>query len=1594
MPLLQPCLCSCYSLKLPSLPANLLEADEPVKRKMTLESRTGAAVGITRSDIFVHGGLTIPLNLTKINSLQIQKELVLYFAKEKQGSSLFRKLTDWISPEVFFLDLISRSWKRLETEMDTQYIGEHDEVPKLSERFFHSISFCSSCLYIFGGLMVSPQNGYELIASNELWKLDLTTRKWSLISRDPQIARRFAHTMHTKNENIETRDTKLVIVGGLNNMDQPIKKVDIYNLTKGFWESEPNPECFKNIRTNVEGRHFTHVKESNLSILIENNEAKVPTLVIYGMRNDDGTQSIREKNESTSPVVALPILSESKGMVMNLNENQLKSHADIPYNLHYPSGSYFSHSVVMAGFHPNFQASSFQCFVYDISSGKWAKIGTICEDRDFHKHRFWTLFVWHSHHQTILLGTKDDDYNLPSVQKFDWLLSFGLPMVSLYNKLLHSVDHRSTILRPTPNIMHKQHSSPETGSEALDEAIPSPTATEERKLSFASSSTSQFESYIRYIAPPVQMASISSVFPPHAMVLGKDALEIFGKPLSDFEFITEEGDSIGVPIFLLRKRWGRYFDMLLSQGYAKVCSEYEASGEQSEFVRFSTHSSQIAGSSSKPSEASSFGSLENYSKQQQQQQESQRKKSVVSKLDEEKSTTSSSSLLVPEEPEEDVTAVPAFYENDYDDPMSPPAATRSLTDSKNPSSKSIHRIGTTSTTSSSGGMVFRVPFQESSASLTDTRSLRLPIGKEGRRSSSVASPALEYLRPNSNYQSEKLRRASHPDTSTLINDDYYSRSPHPGIRHSITSTRSSRNPSVTSQNSSISFVSSSSDRMGNSIMPQTSNGSSLGSNVLGVLTVPLPPATSAPNEPLPPAPYEIAGRQNSTSEYGVSNRSSPLSSRRPSYDRNYSVPETRFASENFRTSLDSQMLAESAQTESSADNSSLHRSILAKLNPKSGESPSASFMKGSGKNPENNRLSLGSNADSTLSVNSAGFEWEPLLTPRTLYMPWPTATVRAFAEFFYIGQVNGKWSLSPVALNLLIMSKVYEIPLLSDLINEVIYSIIGRKEDSLFVTCNFLMEAIKKRLRNNFNEDESWIEAQAYRNENYMELEKLKHSLENVDNGYVDINLLKRVSRSLSMSTNESEDFAHDHIGGNDSSGTPVGGSHIPTVFAGGPRDSHNSVASIGYPPGVNFQGSRKSSSAFSPRVKKKSSLSKEVNLNSMNNNNRDDPDKLKGNTRRNGVHVDPGYGYFDASSDSSYTSSDSSINDDDDDDDADADDDDDDDADNDKSNDEEGQNRDAPLRSTIIDARSKKDEEDVQHDDDLNKLPTPKKEDEDLDDDSNSSLSDFEELNSDMGLLSLNKMKRKLAGQSDPDESVDPLLKIDSATQSYGTSPNKGSGAKHRGDNFALDAHHLTLEYLTSSNALPPVDYVIKAIYRTAALVNYPRLMVRCLDCIEVSRRLKEIKKRLTYDFASMDQEMKRNAEASSVSSSRDQKFEKPNLEWTSSKGAFQGISPTNMTPKSGTPKVENQRRTGVFQGPVNLSPKSSLSRDDESIKSSASQPKKFLKSKIFGENPAPQASTSAFMNPAFMPPPPSSNKNKKSSSGTSGFSFFGIRK
>lgn len=1440
MSLLQPFTCTCYQLKLPqpSPPVNKSdELDEYAMRKVTLDCRTGAAVVLTRSNIFVHGGLTIPLNLEKVTSAEIQNQVVLYFAKERDSSAAFKDLRQWMSPEIFFLDLISRTWNHVETRVQNSADESEESSSTVSlasqevfrERLFHSMCYVDGYIFVFGGLVMSPQSGYEFTASNELWRLDLRTKVWSLVSKNPQIQRRFNHTMHVKNEHNDTRDTKIVIVGGLDNMDEPVRKIDVYNLSRGYWQSLPDAEYPIDLQTNIDGKPVDVTTDANFSILVENNEAKIPALAFYKPENcrfsgslgrrsannsngrstssrastpintshdenssveNDSRKNSNERKEKLSPIVALPILSGSKGLRMASHPFQPTDFLEAPLNLLNVTGDYFGYNIVIGGFCPTLLPSDFHCYIYDIPSGKWTRIGITCPDCEMHTHRFWKVFVWKSHHQTLLLGTKNDDGYLPSVQKFDYLLSFGLPIINIFNKGIHTIPSNKEVVMPS--------SSSKMGSATSTEL-----ESDFNRVSFSSSQTSQFESYIRYIAPPYEMTSIRSVFPAYAMVLGKDALEIYGKPLSDFEFITSEGESIGVPLFLLRKRWGRYFDMLLSQGYAKVCTEYEVSGNQSTLIKLSPYPSRAGSRDIRSSRLSSSGSLENYFNKGSGSHPhhfsvsaATNRKPALSELNpfregrlnpfertnksviDDHYTGITHSVITETSP----------GSTDPDDDLGPTAHPKSP-----PKMKGISRSVTSSTTSSSGGMVFRVPFLEKKSSPT-TQEIA-PDVKPGpeiddRRRSSLMAPQVAVPRSS---KVDNTRRSSHPIISSIIDQTQ------PQSRGYGNSARSS-----------ISFVSSSSDRMGKSHVSNSRHNSITDSPMLGVLNITLPPQTQTPTEPVPPPPTirhastSSKSRTNSISEFLHSSKGSPLSSRRPSYVVNTTTAEAK-------TSLDRQLMEHRFNE---ADLAYDKKQEINKLQPNLKQPENLQSARGSLAN-DWSRGSFVSTSDSCESGPcNINLEMEPMLIPRSLYMPWSTKTVRAFSEFFYTGQVNGKWVLAPVVLDLLVISKLYEIPLLFNLISEVLYSIVGKKEEGMYITCKSLVEWFTNKALTILGGDTKKLDEFLERCEAFKILKKIKFCLENIDNGFFDLDLMRRHSVSRSSAHESSDCESNDRNMSTDMS--PQSPNYVPTLFAGGPRDSHNSIGSLGYPVHMNLSNSRRSTTTFAHRTTKKSSLSKEIEPSSFydtettstlsgnpdTTKQADSVDEKTMNTERQDI-----FRAFNSSSSSS-------------------------------SCDLEDEMDQAKLRDlsesdygVILDAR------DGKHD---------------IADENREDIEDFD---FSLGLLDAGKKKGK---GHDDDESVDPLAKVgnmDSPSKPY-SKYSMGFGKYPKNDSQANNATVLTLESLASKNALPPSDMVIKSIHQSTVLVNEVRLMIRCNDCLQISKDLKRCKKILKAEISNLEKE------------------------------------------------------------------------------------------------------------------------------------------
>ncbi|KAJ9572469.1 Galactose oxidase, central domain [Nakaseomyces glabratus] len=1633
MSLLLPSACACYPLHLPSpyshprsnsssslnsadvrSPTKVSKKDkeddvyldEALRKRLTLDVRTGSTTLLTRSNIYVNGGLTIPLNLTEVNSTQLQKELMLYFAKEKNKSISFKNLNEWISSETFFLDLISRSWRRLETTIDESSTTDDTNI-KTNGRLFHAMCFNEGFLYIFGGLMISPHNEYEFVATNDLWQLDLRGNKWSLLSKDPGVGRRYNHEMHVLNSEDPTKDTKLVIVGGIDNMDEPVAKIDIFNLTTLQWESNAvekttrkNSGDMTSLNTNIDGLK-THINmDNNFSVMLDNSgkdSNAIPTLGFYlpihkrssksygkpTTKKSDSKKSSKThasenssnkdngltvdtsdpKDDDLSPVAMLPLLPNTKGTrltsrkLLKLEDFPKKSTDDrsVPYNLMGPSGDSVSYSIIASGFHNNFSAANFHCYFYNVCSDTWTKLCTNCQDSSIHRHRFWKTLVWKSHHQAILLGTANDDGQLPSVQKFDYLLSISLPMLNGFNRILHEITpdtniHKKVSLKTpiTPlttvdKITQSQPISPI--SSPHNTSIPDP-LDPRRNLSLISNPTSQFENYIRYITDPLEMESTSSVFPPYAMVLGKDTLEVFGKTLADFEFITNDGESIGVPMFLLRKRWGRYFDRLLAQGYSKVCEDYRSNGVESTLIKYGSENNPILSAS----------------------------KTLPNKY------PSNHPKIVQEKHKIKIEKRSFKKEKDNE-----------------------------KITSSSNGMVFRVPFKgcdEDSCETNNGNHLiagtlspsseeknKIMIKQKSTRTSSLVVPPPLQHRRNSVEERTQLRRLSHPAKlpNGEIIDEYHFSSKHNlnTRKHHhgryIMSNSSSRKASIVSQNSLLSFVSSSSDRRtrGNSRKSSVANMSGASSPKLMPLQVNLPPQPRQPSEsvPLPPLPTNLSltqalsniphHRRNSHNyDYIYGDRSSASASRRSSIvqTHRYSISsDPKFS------------MSEKSYSGSDDGNATQrHSTDRERQNDHNQEYFKRAYSWSSDAGSERSN-SDASNKDDPHAINSV--EIEPLLIPRSLYMPWPAVSVKAFTEFFYTGQINGKWPLSPVTLDLWMMSKVYEIRLLYDLITEALYSIIGKKEGSILVNCNSLIDLFISKV-NACYEDNEKCKIVLENNEAFRKLVDLRNAVKDIESGFLDTTLMEKSTRIDSISTGGS--YFTEGPDGMTNRKLSLSSNNLNKHFRALHNNSQQSFGSRSHwKNSIDVRsislaipednGERQGNKCGRPHSKSLENLNEIDSSSEANSNSNVD---AKQTDKNSSVELEEQIEQVRL-----QTLSDIAL----------------------------GSGTTSPLTDNAGISNSM--------------LPNDALA---MDTESLlSTISDSDEYDMLHDEMPLNMMTEKVREEKEEFEgSIDPLYKLPStkagSTVDTGTrsSENKNSAGENEIPPFS------TLENMMSPNALPPVDHVLKSICRTAVLVNDGGIMLRASECIEFSKKLKKLKTIITNDLMTLEN----NTMAAPIPMGRGalkdiifgsfQKFDsEPNIQRATA------VRPP-LGPKTTSHNVEVLRKpsnaNSIYTTQSTISPRTSAVHSDIFIpttgsmynSNSANTPSSILTNSASKSNTNQRrnrqnsrfnsqasGSMAVLMNPAVMPPPPPSSpsaaKSKKEGPPSTGpLSFLGIKK
>ncbi|KAG2734509.1 hypothetical protein G9P44_002515 [Scheffersomyces stipitis] len=816
----------------------------------------------------------------------------------------------------------------------------------------------------------------------------------------------------------------------------------------------------------------------------------------------------------------------------------------IPFNLRYPTGGLFGQNIVITGFLPgDFDIS---IFIYNKPTGKWSRLNIFC-NHDYGSHRFWGGFAWQSHHKVVLIGNYLTSRTTSSIRFFTVMITVSLPITNILasSELAGGHHHgpdgrriphrRVRLSNASENASNRKNieeelSDESTSSSSLlrhtddddyDEGITSSSPevlTEEEflkktsdrrpsSISQASDKTSptaiSFSEYVHYAAPKTNFTSIRSVFPPAAITLGRNAFDRYGDLISDFELVSCNGDRIPVSLIVLMERWGRYFIQLLARGYVSAVDKFESDQAlgvyNSDKQRLRTSKSGGSGSSGSSHSVAS----------------NKLKSSMVK-----------------------------FNSLSSDGVHSVSESTKSNS-SKEESAKDKYYIS--------------LPVPQSKAPAKDVPQFRLPF-QDGANSSH--SSLKETNKEPSNPLEQNESEAS-PEGPTAVD---------------INRTDSNIGPSVALNDGAVVSSSQTAVDPHSIAIPRKDSVSSFSSSnsLLASQLQDIPPQLPLPSDQIPGIPAAPASFKSSTSRKGSQDLGSPRASLIHTLTALRNIPISKSPRESPFASPRASVSAQGASVVGGGD---LYSSPVPNLRPGRfsptsevmGRSKSIDYSlsafneesaeQGNKTEPsqemerEQKNASLSSTHSEALSATSSGrdsndddfsgaseadllsqackaakeshgmfdnallnfenldaatFTMEPSLIPRKLYVPFPSITLKGFCEYLYTGQVGNKWLLVPTTLDNLLMSKFFKVPLLYDLISEVLFGIIGRKEA-------YIVKEGNRLKRKYFNALEEM--GKSYDNSFKFPLNEYEGFMDTVDDGYLDIALLKKTSKTHQSSS-------------------------------------------------------------------------------------------------------------------------------------------------------------------------------------------------------------------------------------------------------------------------------------------------------------------------------------------------------------------------------------------------------------------------------------------------------------------------------------------
>lgn len=1046
---------ACHLLQLPPT-----EKDD----RLNLNVRTGSALILHHSMVFTFGGLTVGLDLnTNVHVQNILKTFLL-----RLGPNKLKKIRKYLSGELFYLNLLSKTWFRVNIQ---------ELAPRPKPRLFHEMARGNNCIYVFGGL-VFPEDGDELtdekasrlVPCNDLWKFDLRTKSWTLLHDGSgfQLASniplpRYCHKI-TKINSLHFARKKdhcgLIIAGGQDGNLNPLYDNFAFDLVEKKYVDAGNPIFF----TASSG---------------DDNKDKALGLSQFDSVNADKNTNVNYINS----------------VIVNFSEEVEHHHHHLHRNAHG---------------HDRRESETHGPIVQDITTNEEESI-------------------------ILYSPTSNDDKS----EVINPLLSFRIgkkvnkgKVMPLHRKKVDGNEHRASLIK---HLVPHNLRFPTGGLFGQNLVI----------VGFL---PNDFDISIFIYNKPTGKWSRLNIFCHHDYgshrFWGGFAWTSHHKVVLLGNYVTSRTTSSV-----------RYFSSMItvSLPVTNILASFELSGSHfhgpdgKKYVANETSSTEEFASASSSAEDSS--SMSELDEEEIPDFNPARKFSTMSSKSESKAPGTNMSFneyVHYAAPKVSYTKIRSVF---------PPAAItlgRSAYDRYGDLISDLELISTSGDRVPVSMTVLRERWGKYFIDLLAKAYVGAVDKFEFDHLQSQTSQKLRASRSSGGSQDSRKHGASSDDVSS--NEplaDRHDKSFHisiPSVKPSqkdppqfrlpfqdgpSSSSLSSKEPGAVDPHSK------STDRK-----PSVSSFSSANSLLTSQLQD-IPPQLPIPNEPLPAVPaspttFKPGSRKNSSdalsprasllhtltvlrsipSHGGKSPRASPFASPRGSISASHEQSITEIAvpvpnkslslQEEVKSSLDIIDTALERRGSSSTKESSTSESLSKKISlatPTPATARSLHEEVGEERGPhEHNHHHHHHHHYALLDFenhDAETFNIEPSLVPRKLYIRFCTSSLKAFAEYMYTGQVGNKWTLRPCLLDCMLIARYFKVPLLYDLISEVLFGIIGRKEAHIVKEG----KRLKKKYLQCFRDLGRPVDSN-FR----LPIDEYEGFMDTVDDGYLDIALLRKSS--------------------------------------------------------------------------------------------------------------------------------------------------------------------------------------------------------------------------------------------------------------------------------------------------------------------------------------------------------------------------------------------------------------------------------------------------------------------------------------------------